>query len=241
MPNTTSIPAPRVGFIDERTGLMSREWYRFFLNLYTLTGSGGNAITLDDVQLGPATIALPADANFVGASNLDSQVAQLAVDLQGLALAPVATSTTATAATGPVCYVSGSGAIPAQTVVTGTDTIVNPMDTIVFDPSSAYNLTTNRFVPQTAGYYSITAIASFAASAGVGFFTCALFFKNGTRFDLGNATAVYPTIPNFMLIQSLVYMNGTTDYIELGVYQNAGSNKDTNTGGVSFKAFWVKS
>jgi hypothetical protein len=89
MANTTSIPAPRVGFIDERTGLMSREWYRFFLNLFTLTGSGGNAITLDDVQLGPATIALPADANLVGASNLDSQVAQLAVDLQSLAVGPV--------------------------------------------------------------------------------------------------------------------------------------------------------
>ena len=90
MANTTSIPAPRVGFIDERTGLMSREWYRFFLNLFTLTGSGGNAITLDDVQLGPATIALPAEANLVGASNLDSQVAQLAVDLQSLAVGPVA-------------------------------------------------------------------------------------------------------------------------------------------------------
>jgi len=223
---------------------MSREWYRFFLNLFTLTGSGGNAITLDDVQLGPAVIVLPDDANLVAASNLDSQVAQLAVDLQGLALAPLATSLLsmgATSGTGPVCYVSGSGAKAAQSVTPNTDTIVNPMDTVVFDPSSAYNLATNRFVPQTAGYYSITGIASFAAYAGVGFFTCALFFKNGTRFDLGNATATYPTIPNFMLIQSLVYMNGTTDYIELGVYQNSGAPILTGTGAVNFKAFWVKS
>jgi len=35
-PNTTTIPAPRVPFIDPRTGLMSREWYRFFLNQYTI-------------------------------------------------------------------------------------------------------------------------------------------------------------------------------------------------------------
>ena len=56
MPNTqniTNIPAPRVNFIDPRTGLMSREWYRFFLNLFTLTGSGSNTVTLQDVQLGP--------------------------------------------------------------------------------------------------------------------------------------------------------------------------------------------
>jgi hypothetical protein len=51
--NITNIPAPRVPFIDERTGLMAREWYRFFLNLFVLTGSGGNQTSLDDVQLGP--------------------------------------------------------------------------------------------------------------------------------------------------------------------------------------------
>ena len=51
--NITNIPAPRVPFIDERTGLMAREWYRFFLNMFVLTGSGSNATTLDELQLGP--------------------------------------------------------------------------------------------------------------------------------------------------------------------------------------------
>jgi len=51
--NITSIPAPRVPFIDERTGLMAREWYRFFLNLFILTGSGSNPTTLDELQIGP--------------------------------------------------------------------------------------------------------------------------------------------------------------------------------------------
>ena len=52
--NITNIPAPRVPFIDERTGLMAREWYRFFLNMFVLTGSGSNPTTLDELQLGPA-------------------------------------------------------------------------------------------------------------------------------------------------------------------------------------------
>ena len=52
--NITNIPAPRVEFIDQRTGLMSREWYRFFLNLFTLTGGGTNPTSLEDLQLGPA-------------------------------------------------------------------------------------------------------------------------------------------------------------------------------------------
>ena len=51
--NVTNIPAPRVPFIDERTGLMAREWYRFFLNLFVLTGSGNNPVSLEELQLGP--------------------------------------------------------------------------------------------------------------------------------------------------------------------------------------------
>jgi len=51
--NITNIPAPRVPFVDERTGLMAREWYRFFLNLFVLTGSGNNPISLEELQLGP--------------------------------------------------------------------------------------------------------------------------------------------------------------------------------------------
>jgi hypothetical protein len=53
MLNVTQIPALRVPFIDPNTGLISREWYRFLLNLFTLTGSGNNQISLDDVQVGP--------------------------------------------------------------------------------------------------------------------------------------------------------------------------------------------
>lgn len=51
--NITSIPAPRVDFIDPRTGLMAREWYRFFFNLYNLTGAGTTDTSLADLQVGP--------------------------------------------------------------------------------------------------------------------------------------------------------------------------------------------
>lgn len=53
--NITNIPSARVDFIDPRTGLMSREWYRFFLNLFNLTGAGNNPTSLDDLQIGPPT------------------------------------------------------------------------------------------------------------------------------------------------------------------------------------------
>lgn len=51
--NITNIPSNRIEFIDPRTGLVSREWYRFFLNLFNLAGAGSNQISLDELQIGP--------------------------------------------------------------------------------------------------------------------------------------------------------------------------------------------
>ena len=51
--NITNIPSNRVEIIDPRTGVVSREWYRFFLNLFNLAGGGGNQTSLDDLQIGP--------------------------------------------------------------------------------------------------------------------------------------------------------------------------------------------
>ena len=51
--NITNVTPPRVPLTDARTGLISREWYRFFLNMFQLVGQGQNQISLLDVQYGP--------------------------------------------------------------------------------------------------------------------------------------------------------------------------------------------
>lgn len=56
--NITKIPAPRVALIDDRTGQISREWYRYLYNLFILTGSGTNPTSLDDLQLGPPMLTI---------------------------------------------------------------------------------------------------------------------------------------------------------------------------------------
>jgi hypothetical protein len=56
--NITTIPAPRTPVTDPTTGLLSREWYRFFLNLFVLTGSGTNPTGLEDLQLGPPNLTV---------------------------------------------------------------------------------------------------------------------------------------------------------------------------------------
>ena len=56
--NITKIPAPRVALVDERTGLISREWFRFFNNIYVITGGTTQGITqIENGGTGASTAA----------------------------------------------------------------------------------------------------------------------------------------------------------------------------------------
>ena len=99
--NSTNITPPRVPLIDERSGLISREWYRFFLNLFTLTGSGTNVTSLTDLQLGPpppqqedlVDINIDVEATKTQPSQdaILADVAELAKQVNALASAPMPT------------------------------------------------------------------------------------------------------------------------------------------------------
>lgn len=66
--NTTQIPAPRVPFMDERTGTISREWFRFLNNLYTILG-GGNGV-IEPINGGTGTDATPTDGQLLIGNNV---------------------------------------------------------------------------------------------------------------------------------------------------------------------------
>jgi hypothetical protein len=51
--NPTQLTPPRVAFIDERSGAISREWYRFFLSLLTATQTNQ-----EEVELAPDATSL---------------------------------------------------------------------------------------------------------------------------------------------------------------------------------------
>jgi hypothetical protein len=97
--NTTNITPPRVPLIDERTGLISREWYRFFLNLFTLTGSGTNQTSLVDLQLGPPSpqqediidIVIDVETAKIQPTqeSATEQIAELAKQVEALAVMPL--------------------------------------------------------------------------------------------------------------------------------------------------------
>ena len=87
MANITQIPAPRVPIIDERTGLISREWFRFFNNLFTLLGSGSSDDAIEALQVMPASEAYALSQLFENSKTLDD----ILIALQALNVAPVTT------------------------------------------------------------------------------------------------------------------------------------------------------
>ena len=55
MLNITRIPAPRVALVDSETGLMSREWFRFFNNIYTIVGANLGVTQIENGGTGLST------------------------------------------------------------------------------------------------------------------------------------------------------------------------------------------
>tara|TARA_R110000868_G_scaffold92455_3_gene256582 strand:- start:1248 stop:2027 length:780 start_codon:yes stop_codon:yes gene_type:complete len=55
-PNATQITPPRVPIIDQRTGAVSREWYRWFYSLYNVVGGAVGIIPIASGGTGLSTI-----------------------------------------------------------------------------------------------------------------------------------------------------------------------------------------
>jgi len=109
----------------------------------------------------------------------------------------------------------------AQTITTGTWTKVL-FDAKDFDTATAYSTSTSRFTPQVAGYYQVSGCLNMSpAAAG----TClTAVYKNGSIWKLGVSIPLNATIYICLNVTSLVYLNGSTDYIEIYVQQTSGSN-----------------
>jgi hypothetical protein len=85
--------------------------------------------------------------------------------------------------------------------------------TEVFDTGSCF--ASSRFTPTISGYYFIAGSIDFLANVGA----IALITKNNVQINLGTAGG------RSSQVSDLIYMNGTTDYIELNAYQVSGSTR----------------
>ena len=83
-----------------------------------------------------------------------------------------------------------------------------------FDTNSNFdNVTNYRFTPTIAGYYQINGTVSPATFTGT-YFAIAIY-KNGSIYKQGNNFSPNSLANATSTVSSIVYFNGSTDYIEL--------------------------
>lgn len=179
----------------------------------TFTGASGE-VTVDtskktlvvhDGTTAGGNPVLSAAAGAVGATNLAASAVTQAKLAAGVA------------GTGPAfsAYLGGSG----QSISAGTWTKVQ-LNTEEFDTAGAYDNATNyRFQPSVAGYYQVNGQLllnnSSASYSGIG------FNKNGGQYKYAYVSNAFGTSSN---LSALIYLNGSTDYLEMYGFCSVGSN-----------------
>lgn len=93
-------------------------------------------------------------------------------------------------------------------------------DSVVFDTNSNWDAANKRFKPTVAGYYQLnTSINNnYTGQDNAQFITA--IFKNGSEYVWDTAVAGLGNRVSTSL-STVVYMNGTTDYVEVHVYSTA--------------------
>jgi hypothetical protein len=101
-----------------------------------------------------------------------------------------------------------------------------------------YDTTNYRFTPSVAGYYQVNAHAYFGTSIADQQQVWIGLYKNGSGYMYGsvqNASGNDNLSPS---ISTLIYLNGSTDYIEIYVrHGQAGATKDAGSFGRAFNGF----
>ena len=179
------------------------------------------------------------------AATAASTISRLGVGTNGQVLTADSTastgikwSTPAGGSTGPSfsAYLSS-----AQTVTSGTFTKVQA-NTEDWDTNSNYDTTNYRFTPTTAGYYVVSVNGYF--SLGTPDDAAILYlYKNGSGYKTSAGTMKPPGGNSaYYGGSSQVYLNGSTDYIEMYVYfSNATRTVPSGSTNFQFAASQVRS
>ena len=178
--NITNLPSSRVEFIDPRTGLMSREWYRFFLNIFTLVGGGNNQTSLDDLQLAPPPTPAIAGGGSGTVTSVDVSGGTTGLTASG---GPITSSGTITLGGTLAIGSGGTGATSAggaPFALKGANTDITSVTltsgTITTAPTSSNDIANKSYVDSLATGINFHAACNYATTAAL----AANTYNNGT-------------------------------------------------------------
>ena len=171
-------------------------------------------IVAADIASDAVTTAKILDANVTTAKIANANVTTAKIADSAVTQAKLASNV---ATTGPAFRAWAS----ATTSVSHNTATKVALATENFDTANCFASST--FTPNVAGYYQFSFAVRFE-----GYASQSLLYKNGSLITQGSfvtGAATYTSIGS-----DLVYMNGTTDYVDLYAYQLAGVAQNVSTG-----------
>jgi len=112
--------------------------------------------------------------------------------------------------------------LDATQSITSTSFTKVALDTETFDTNSAFDVANNWFQPNVAGYYQINGSVN-AAPSSAPTRLIAFIYKNGSVYAQGQDFNSIPGAGGTSTVSTTVYLNGTTDYVELYTFIIASS------------------
>ena len=102
-----------------------------------------------------------------------------------------------------------------------------------FDTASCYDTATSRFTPNVAGYYMVTANVEVLAVAAN--YLVAQLKKNGNSWFNGSNFPTSASAGPNSTVSALVYLNGSTDYVEIYVQASANATVTSQAEAIACK------
>jgi len=208
------------------------------------TGISGGGTSGDITITNSMATAIDAKGDLIGGTGADT-FSRLAVGANGTVLTADSAEATGLkwaaggASSGPTFRAYRATSVQSLTINTATKIAFNAED---WDTDSCFDSTTNyRFTANKAGYYEFNTNISFDTAGTVGR-NRLWFYKNGAEFTR-LVDGPTPQAYGIMSGSALIYLNGTTDYVEVYMQLGAATTRDTGFGiaQVSFDGVWIRS
>ena len=170
-------------------------------------------------------------ASIISAGTTSNTALNMTADTSGtLALQSNGTTIMTITSTGVTTQVgapafSAYASSATQTITIGTWTKVL-FQTEDFDTNS--NFASSRFTPTVEGYYQINSCVAWPGNPTSG--NAIALYKNGSIFKIGSYV-LNGNIGPRIVMSTLVYANGSSDYFEIYVINNTAANLTLNTAG----------
>jgi hypothetical protein len=117
-----------------------------------------------------------------------------------------------------------------QSIASGGNVAIT-LDLEDIDSDAGHSLVTNtsRYTAQTAGYYFVAGWLNFAANA-TGYRQLDLKFNGATTVALQTAITIGAGAATHCSVATVLFLNGTTDYVEMQGFQNSGAGLNVAAG-----------